>query len=542
MMSLFPKITLWQVCLTVSLLTGCQILPSTPHLPKSVALTQHAQNLPKNGSRLQQTYAKKTAEHAPLSGYYPISTGADAFAARTLLSDMASHSIDVQYYIWHNDEAGQLMLKDLWRAAERGVIVRLLLDDMNGSSQLDDVLIRFASHPNISVRLVNPVNNRRSKLIGYLSSPLRINARMHNKSITFDGSISIIGGRNIGNEYLNNDSHNHFADLDVLLIGDVVKDIKHSFESYWASPLSYDIDALTTQSTKSTSQIIKQSITDDHIASKLATSNERALHSYRKAVQSSTISKNLLNQTLNFRWAKIEFMADPVAKLQRKSPRADYLVEQLKGKIGQPVSQVSIISSYFVPTKEGVDLLVNLAKQGVKIHILTNSFDATDVGLVHSGYAHWRHRLLSAGVQLYEFKSLPRTEPDGNDDKTTDENRFWRNKVAPDTSLHAKVFAVDGRLVFIGSYNFDPRSANINTELGVLIHDDTLAKQLHHVLSYDEILLNQSYKLVLDKHGNIQWHTIEHGKTVIYQNEPKMSHKDKAGVAVLSLLPIDWLL
>lgn len=520
------------VCLGVWL-TGCQTLPKNPHpivLPKQVSVSKTPSSSASNQPYLEQL------THSKLSGYYPIANGADAFAARSILSDKAQQSIDIQYYIWHNDEAGQLMLKDLWEAAGRGVKVRLLLDDMNGSQALDRVLIRFASHPNISVRLVNPFAYRKFRGVNFLNDARRLNARMHNKSMTFDGKVSIIGGRNIGNEYLNNTTINNFADLDVLLIGSVVGDVARSFEEYWQDDSAYDITTLVSPNTLRLDQLLKDVVFDDYLDSQIATKNERALRSYRLAMQNSTISTALLEKRLPFRWTNIQFLADPASKLRQPKYQPErHLVAQLRQKIGRPKNKLSIISSYFVPTKAGVTTLSTLANQGVKVSILTNSFDATDVGLVHSGYAHWRKTLLQSGVNLYEVKSTA-------SNAAADENKFWRTKQTTSTSLHAKAFAVDDDQVFIGSYNFDPRSANINTELGVLIYDQLLATRLHDVLDDTPALMEQSYHLMLNDKGKIEWHTIENHQYKIYQHEPKTSLGDRANIVILSWLPLDWLL
>lgn len=485
----------------ISLLTACQTLPPTPHLPKSTELstrTLHARPTP-------TTHQNRT------SGYYPLASGADAWTARHVLTTTAKHTIDVQYYIWHDDEAGLLMLHDLWQSAERGVLVRLLIDDFNSSPSLDKHLSRFAQHPNIAVRMVNPLTYRRHKFVNFLTSPRRVNVRMHNKSMTFDNQISIIGGRNIGNEYLNNHPNNHFADLDVLLTGAVVDDISRSFDDYWHSPASYDIETL-----------VKSDNTPFTAQHTPAT----------PAMTSNTLGQNLLDGQVPFMWADIKFLSDGVAKLGKKQQhhKGDYLVSQLRHELARPTKQFSIISSYFAPTKEGVKTLTELAKRGVKISILTNAFHATDVRSVHAGYGHWRRELLMAGIKLYEFKA------DAKNPNDTPPTTF---------SLHAKAFAVDDDKVFIGSYNIDPRSANINTELGVLIYDKTLAHHLHHALNNDNgdntQILNQAYEVRLVD-GNLVWQTLENGKLITLDQEPNMNIIERIGIDVMSVLPIEgWL-
>lgn len=510
------------------LLGACQSLPPSPHLPQSTPTAKNTDSL------LSALVKKDTQKHPDLSAYYPISTGADAFAVRSLLTDLSQNSIDVQYYIWHNDETGQLLLKDLWRAGERGVAVRLLVDDLGISTRTSHQLAWLASHPNIAVRLANPFSYRKFRSLEYLKSPQRLNTRMHNKSMTFDKQISIIGGRNIGDEYLNNDLTNNFADLDVLLIGDVVSQIDDSFEQFWQSPNSYDIHTLIAPHTI-TGDMQALFDKDDYERQQL-TGKENTLQRQRKANQTASLDEKILAWQVPFRWTNIRFFSDNPQKLSRQAPKEDFLVAQLRKAITPPTRRLSIISSYFIPTKDGVAMLTALSKAGVKVSILTNALEATDVPFVHTGYHHWRYDLVSAGVKLYELKRHA-TTPQGN-------NPHWQNPNAT-ASLHAKAFAVDESQVFIGSYNIDPRSANINTELGVVIEDTALATRLHHALNNsttpNDALLHQAYELDIAD-GKLIWKTKEGNETVIYDNEPSTNLPTRLGIGVVGLLPLDWLL
>ena len=530
-------------------MTGCQILPKQPHLPESQALSARVNAL-YNSESTQSENSQKTGQskkskinnidlvaaiseqndiHPDLSGYHPIVTGANAFASRSILTDMATRNIDAQYYIWHDDQAGQLLLKDLWEAAERGIIVRLLLDDFNNNAKFDQHLLRFASHPNIAVRIINPLMHRRFQTLNYLTGLPRINRRMHNKSMTFDKQITIIGGRNIGNEYLSNDKNSQFADLDVLLIGKVVADIDNSFASYWSSPLSFDIETLVTLENEENSDFLEAL---DKLGQDEKNNDNSSLTVYKAAVEDSTIDSDLVHKRVPFRWTDMQFLSDDVGKLTKTVPSDTNLVHQLRTLLGSPSKKLTIISSYFVPTKDGVNTLVALAESGIDIKILTNSFDATDVTAVHSGYSQWRPYLLRAGVKIYELKSTASEEKR--------ENKLWKARSQSSTSLHAKAFAVDDYQVFIGSYNVDPRSANINTEMGVIINDDELAGQLHNALSDD--LLTQAYEVKLSDNGKLQWHTIEDNKKVVYDSEPRVDMSDHVWLTIMSWLPIDWLL
>ena len=534
-------------------LSGCQSLPKQPHLPESQALSAridalyqqegHEQNSnQKDGQQNSQTTNTKTDSidlvaaiseqneiHPDLSGYHPIVTGANAFASRSILTSMATRNIDAQYYIWHDDQAGQLMLKDLWDAAERGVIVRLLLDDFNNSAKFDQHLLRFASHPNIAVRIINPLMYRKFQTLNFVTGLPRINRRMHNKSMTFDKQITIIGGRNIGDEYLSNDKNSQFADLDVLLIGKVVADIDNSFASYWSAPISFDIQTLATLDKGETTDFLEGL---DKLRADEKNNSKSSLDVYKTAIEDSSIDSDLIYKRVPFRWTDMQFLSDDVGKLTKTVPANTNLVHQLRTLLGSPTKRLTIISSYFVPTKDGVNTLVELAEAGIDIKILTNSFDATDVTAVHSGYSQWRPSLLRAGVKIYELKSTASEEKR--------ENKLWKARSQSSTSLHAKTFAVDDYQVFIGSYNVDPRSANINTEMGVIINDEELAKQLHSALS-DE-LLGQAYEVKLLENGSLQWHTVEAGEKVVYDSEPRVDISDHVWLAIMSWLPIDWLL
>lgn len=529
--------------LTLSL-SGCQTLPKQPHLPESQALSARVNALyqqedsPKieqntatttNNTDLVAAVSAQNAIHPDLSGYHPIVTGANAFASRSILTSMATRNIDAQYYIWHNDQAGQLLLKDLWEAAERGVIVRLLLDDFNNSAKFDQHLLRFASHPNIAVRIINPLMYRKFQTLNFVTGLPRINRRMHNKSMTFDKQITIIGGRNIGDEYLSNDKNSQFADLDVLLIGKVVADIDNSFASYWSAPISFDIQTLATLDKGETTDFLEGL---DKLRADEKNNSKSSLDVYKTAIEDSSIDSDLIYKRVPFRWTDMQFLSDDVGKLTKTVPANTNLVHQLRTLLGSPTKRLTIISSYFVPTKDGVNTLVELAEAGIDIKILTNSFDATDVTAVHSGYSQWRPSLLRAGVKIYELKSTASEEKR--------ENKLWKARSQSSTSLHAKTFAVDDYQVFIGSYNVDPRSANINTEMGVIINDEELAKQLHNALS-DE-LLGQAYEVKLLENGSLQWHTVEAGEKVVYDSEPRVDISDHVWLAIMSWLPIDWLL
>lgn len=516
-------------------LSACQSIPSQPHLPKSQQLTwQSTHSAPATHSLLTRI-SKKSSAHLPtLSGYYPIIASSDAFASRSLLTSMATHSIDIQYYIWHNDTTGQLMLKQLYQAANRGVKVRLLLDDLNTDPKLDQLLWQFAQHPNVAVRLMNPKRVRAITAANFVAGLPYYHRRMHNKTMNFDHELAIIGGRNIGDEYLRNDLPDAFADLDVLLAGRVVNDVQSSFETYWASPLAVDIEALvkpTAQTPASTDFISALSLLQNTELTKLISQDNKSGTLIKDALIDDAISKG----NVVFRWVPIQFVADNPAKLTNRDDKDTRVVRQLREIIGTPQSRLSIISSYFVPTRVGIQELTKLSQEGVKVALLTNSFDSTDVPIVHSGYSETRRALLKAGIGLYELKS--NADPDFRKRRRS----LARNEIS--TSLHTKAFAVDNKLVFIGSYNVDPRSANLNTELGVVIYDPMLANAFHR--AFDKDMLNISYRLGLDANGHMTWDTrlqdLDKALSTAHR-EPNISRLNSGWVKLFSTLPIEWLL
>ncbi|MFW2176825.1 MULTISPECIES: phospholipase D family protein [unclassified Moraxella] len=555
------SVSLILLCLALWL-TACQSLPPNPRFSHAQPMTTvhsatanaHLANnstgnltgnkaifQPIKTDLIERISRSNNPNPKTLSGYYPLLDSTDAFASRSILSQMATQSIDIQYYIWHNDASGQLLLKDLYDSANRGVKVRLLLDDLNTNPALDQQLLAFASHPNIQVRLINPKAVRSFTPANFVLALPRYQHRMHNKSMTFDHQLSIIGGRNIGDEYLRNDTDNEFADLDVLLAGKMVGDVEASFEQYWQSELAYDIENLVKpiDPNEPVSPIRSAFLRQlNKLAPNYGSQLVNSSQLYR-VTNGAVIDQKLLHKKVNFRWQPIYFFADDVKKLRNQDVKSSRLVNQLRTKLGTPKHEFSIISSYFVPSPLGVAQLQQLANDGVKIRILTNSFDATDVPIVHAGYSESRPALLKSGIDLYELKS------DANPDFREKKRNFTRD--TGNTSLHTKAFAVDDKYTFIGSYNVDPRSANINTELGVVIADPVLANAVHR--AFDDDLLKISYRLSLTDNQHLNWHTYpspsasQSNPTLQTKTkEPRISRLNALWIKVFAGLPIDWLL
>ena len=449
--------------------------------------------------------------HPERSGIVLLADGEQALAARTSLADTAQRSLDLQYYIWRPDEAGMLLFESVRRAADRGVRVRLLLDD-NNTAGSEDVLRALDAHPNIEVRLFNPFAQRRWRELGFLSDFPRLNRRMHNKSFTADNQVTIVGGRNIGDEYFGGTAGMVFVDLDVLAVGAVVPQVSRDFDRYWASASSYPLaSVLGPQAAK-------------------AGPGHAPAPGREGAAPPSTLVSALLAGTLAFEWAPVAMVSDDPAKALGQAAEEDLLWAQLQSLVPAAQSEVQLVSPYFVPRGRGAQLLAALARRGVRVTVLTNALEATDVPAVHAGYASWRSTLLAHGILLYELKrlaALPRSLRPALQGSSR-------------ASLHAKTFIVDRRHLFIGSFNFDPRSARLNTELGFVIESVPLASALADGLA--DRLPTVAYRLRLHE-GALQWEERgAEGVTAYYRKDPHASLCLRLQAWGFSLLPIGELL
>lgn len=466
-----------------------------------------------------------------LSGVHPLVTGHDAFAARVLLARAATRSLDVQYYIWHKDLSGSLMLGALRDAADRGVRVRLLLDD-NGIAGLDGELEQLDRHPNVEIRLFNPFVVRSPKAIGYATDFLRLNRRMHNKSFTADNQVAIIGGRNIGDEYFSARETGLFADLDVLAVGPAVEAVSEDFDRYWNSQSAYPAERLLAPPETSRAGAL------DALVAR--TEKDAAAQAYLQAIRRLPLIEQIVSGSLPFEWAPVRLISDDPAKALGRAKAKDLLAPALREALGKPREQVRLISGYFVPTSAGVEAFGAIARDGVDVAIFTNAFEATDVWVVHAGYADHRRALLDAGVRLFEMRGAP-----SGGDRRFLSTGSGSGKTGPvlraaGATLHAKTFAVDGHRLFIGSFNFDPRSMHLNTELGFVIESPALAKSVSD--AFDAAIPASAYEVVLADDGRLNWIERNGDEAIIHVEEPGTRPGQRLGIRLLSLLPIEWLL
>ncbi len=509
-----------------SLLAGCTGLPSLDGRSESAVLTETA------STTLGRAASPQLALHPGQSGIHALADAHDAFAARMLLARAAERSLDVQYYIWRKDLTGTLLFEALHAAAERGVRVRLLLDD-NNTAGLDSTLTALDAHPNIEVRLFNPFVFRRFRPLSYLSDFSRANRRMHNKSFTADNQATIIGGRNVGDEYFGATDGVLFADLDVIAIGPVVDDVSKDFDRYWASGSSYPLARLlkpASPAALSEFRLAASQVADDPAAAE-----------YRMAVRESPFIDDLLAGRFSLRWSPTRMLSDSPDKGRGLANANAMLLPGLLEVIGDAKTSLNIVSPYFVPTRAGVEALAALAARGVRVTVLTNALEATDVAVVHAGYAKYRKPLLEAGIKLYELRRSAGISDNGIADKRKAPRRAGTLLGGSSaTSLHAKTFSVDHARVFVGSFNFDPRSAQLNTELGFIIKDPAMAREID--ATFDTIVPASAYEVQLSDDGQLRWIDRGGGRLVESETEPGSSVWQRGWIRFLGMLPIEWLL
>jgi cardiolipin synthase C len=511
----------WAGALLVMLSFGaCGGLPKGGEHAPSTAMKGN------DGTALAAAVRPRVVAHPGQSGLHALLDGRDALAARLALADAAQRSLDVQYFIWNKDLAGKVLLEHLFRAADRGVRVRLLLDDL-GTMPSDATLLAIDGHPNIEVRMFNPVALRSARLLGMIADLVRINKRMHNKSFTADGQVAIVGGRNIGDEYFGANEAMNFADLDVVVIGPVVKEVSDEFDLYWNNQSSIPITALARQNTTPQQFAAKRAA-----LIKYDTTAERS--AYAQGVRDSEFARQLRNRNVSYYWGRATIVSDHPDKVATSAARTEtHLAPKLREVVDSTKRELFLVSPYFVPGKKGVDILAGVRQRGVRVVLITNSLASTDGVPVHSKYQLYRKALLRAGVELYEIKPTAGTQ------RGRQSGGFRGPSGSGSTGLHAKTFAFDRRIGFIGSYNLDPRSSKLNTEMGVLFYCPALAKRLPETTERD--LDRNAYRVELV--GNrLGWVTREGCKEVRFDSEPEASLSKRIKAQVLSWLPIENLL
>jgi putative cardiolipin synthase len=486
-------------------------------------------------TRLGRAYNQAAKRHPGESGFHILPTGPEALMMRIALLEASQRSVDMQYFSTSDDTTGKLLLEAVSRAADRGVRVRMLLDDWN----LDDFEVGAVSlntHPNIEIRVFNPYSTRDESFFAHFgnvfSDMSQFTRRMHNKAIIFDNEIAIMGGRNLGDEYFEASKDIDFRDIDVFTSGPVTRRISKNFDAYWNSEESFPISALNLPPPDEQT-IVK--LNDD-------------MKSHWREITNSPVGKRLNKMPLPLEvkngdvplvWARAELVADSPGKIDLPSETA---VSAPGTSIGALVSKAQhefiVFTPYFVPLDSGVIELNALVARGVAVRIVTNSLSSTDMVPAQAGYSHYREALVKGGVELYEIKS---SQP-----KSSIKSMF---KPSSQSGLHSKIYMIDRKDLVVGSFNLDPRSAQINTEQVLVIHSPELCAKI--ALLFEDITsLKSSYRVILAntvpaadqpaiQEGDLAWMTEENGKTVTFDFNPHAGFWRNVVNGFFSILPID---
>ncbi len=477
-----------------------------------VGLPKHVQKYPSEALRRPDTTVlgqtvERVDEGRNLSGIRLLASGDEALASLIALADRAQRTLDIQYYIIHQDQSAGILLHHLRAAADRGVRVRVLVDDLNTSGE-DRRFMHLGEHANVEVRVFNPFAGGRSalwtRMLASVSEIPRINHRMHNKLFVADNALAITGGRNIGDEYFTRDPKYNFIDLDVVAAGAIVPQLSQSFDAFWNSKFAYPIASVAAPMAADTAwpaSAVSTAPADPH-----------------------WLAGELDAGRMHLTWVPAAVLADRPGKIANENAPDEEITiaNNLATLMLGAKHELNVISPYFVPGKDGVALFAKLEGQGVHIRILTNSLASTDSPLVHNGYSRYRVALLKLGVELLEVRP-----------KLGMKRARFHPFRSSNASLHAKALVIDQRTVFIGSMNMDARSARTNSELGLVMRSAEIARQVTSLL--DDISADGSYRLQLvDQGGKIEWSSGEPGSQKTWYTDPETTRLQRFSLKILA--------
>ena len=541
--------------LLLYLLNGCASIPYD--YPRSVSSALYRPE----GTSLGQQFQAQAVSHPGASGFSLLPTGLDAFTARARLIDRAEKTLDLQYYIFHDDLMGKFVYDRLLAAADRGVRVRLLLDDWHQTPETDWLLATMATHPNIEVRLFNPFGTHRrtflARALRMAFGPDRLRGRLHNKAFIADNSVAIVGGRNIGAEYFGASDEFNFYDVDIMAVGPIIREVSANFDEYWNCVLAMPVSAL----------VSRQPSADDlkNARRDLETQRECLKKStYWLKVEGNDCLKRLDAGQVPLVWGQAEVLFDhPLKCIDPDDERqAVKMTQKLKEILESARSELLMVTPYFVPGQAGMRLFRKMRGRNLTIKVITNSFLSTDAPLAQIGYMRYRKDLLRMGVELYEIKpSLVQLQHDQDSRQFAGDFRRLcysfiqgggslvqrgasRLQIGGSSlqfgsesrgSLHAKTFIMDRQTVFVGSFNFDPRSMKLDTQNGIVIHSPELAHQAAYLFDLG-VSPARTYRVTLLGDDDLVWITEDNGQEVRYYREPLSRFWSR-----LSLKSLSWL-
>lgn len=511
-----PLSVIWRLgalVVTAVLTTGCASLP-----PPVAREPEHAL------AAFQSTKLGRLALAATpgpgVSGVCLLSSGEEALGSLAALADHAERTLDLQYYLIHSDASSRSLLRRVREAADRGVHVRLLLDDLNTAGQ-DDGLMRLTAHRNIDVRLYNPFPAGRigtiSRVMASITDMTRINHRMHNKMFVADNALAITGGRNLGDAYFLQDPDSNFVDIDLIVAGPAVRALSATFDRFWNDPLAYPVATVVDKPAPPK---------EDAEPGARAPANSTAQPAPTLPIPDTAFARELAKGELNLVWAPATVLADKPSKMVNEGPltKSEAIADDIERLIHSARQELILVSPYFVPGERGLAMFKGLRARGVKVRVLTNSLATTDAPAVHIGYARYRTALLDMGVELHELRPVL--------DKPRAKLGSFGSSHA---SLHAKAVVIDRQTALVGSMNLDPRSAKLNSEMGVVMHSPEIAAQLAELF---EDVVEDSYHLSLSGEltgdHRVQWSATPPDPALAGQDDPQASGWLKFALKLLS--------
>ena len=492
------------------LFTGCASVPKDYPRTESTAFEGYLD------TSVGQLFEQAARQHPGESGFALIRYGRPAFTARVALTELAEKSLDVQYYIWEADATGRIIAERLMQAADRGVRVRVLVDDISLAGR-DAKVAAMDAHPNIEIRVFNPFANRDARLFDFAFDLERVNHRMHNKIMVMDNAVTIVGGRNIGNHYFSVATDANFRDLDIAAAGPVVREVSNVFDHFWNGEWAVPIAALVDRPyTMADLREARAFISDS-----LAQQN----YPYPLDQDVAALNAELTAIRDRFIWAPGQIVWDDPAAIEQGITDGA-MIKALFKKVHSLQSELLIESAYFVTRDKAVETVKQMRERGVRIRMLTNSLASNDVVAAHAGHAKRRKQLIEAGMDLYEYR------PDSRVTKT----RAYRGESK--AALHTKAIVFDREAVFIGSFNLDPRSAAINTEAGLYVESPELARQVIEYMD-EGVQPENAYRVLLDEEGDLYWMTEVDGNEVRYYEEPLTTFGQRFMSGFIMILPVE---
>ncbi len=523
--------------LVAALLCGLLLLLPACANRKKTDLRIHSHALePHTVTALSRALRLRVSRHPGKSGFYLLGNGLETFALLVSLIDRAEKTLDLQYFLFHDDRTGKYMAYKLLQAADRGVRIRLLLDDIFASGQ-NRFLMLLDAHPNIEVRLFNRISEKKwLRYVRFLVEFMRVNRRMHNKVFVVDNQVAVVGGRNIGDAYYTANERFLFSDLDVLSVGPVVAEVSASFDAYWNTPWAANL--VYGPVAKHRDRLRQDHDRIRRHARAFAGSN------YARALARETTGRRLLNGSLRLIWADYKVFYDPPQKVSGlKKKNARFMESIIIDYMERAQTEVRVISPYFVPQRFGMRWIKQLRRRGVKLALVTNSYASNDTRVVHGGYKRYRRKLLKLGVELYELKPTAFKQ---------ERKKVPWHKRLPKSTLHIKAVVIDRKYTFVSSVNLSPRSRYMNTEIAILIHGQEMADSMRRLFDrYANLQNSFRVRLVkIDKgpgaeHGGerrLVWITRSKGRIVRFEQEPYVWLFQHLGVSFINLLPIEDLL